>query len=72
MHYFELLLVVSSLQNSDFQSQFSMSKIIPIFLKIFSLKNIILGAHFSLLTFLKTLIFEALKMCPTFVGSEVV
>ena len=37
-----------------------MSKIIRIFLIFFSLKNIILGAHFSLLTFLKTLIFEAL------------
>ena len=41
----------------------------------FSLKNIILGAHFSLLTFFKTLVFEALyflKMCPIFVDSEVV
>ena len=34
------------LQNSDFQSQFSMSKIIQIFLKKISLKNIILGANF--------------------------
>ena len=39
------------LQNSDFQSQFSMSKIIRIFLKKISLKNIILGAHILLLTF---------------------
>ena len=38
-------------QNSDFQSQFSMSKIIQIFLNFFSLKNMILGAHFLLLTF---------------------
>ena len=36
---------------SDFQSEFSMSKIIRIFLFFFSLKNIILGANFSLLTF---------------------
>ena len=38
-------------QNSDFQSQFSMSKNIRIFLKKNSLKNMILGAHFLLLTF---------------------
>ena len=31
---------------SDFQSQFSMSKIIRIFLNFFSLKNISLGPHF--------------------------
>ena len=37
--------------NFDFQSQFSMSKIIGIFLNFFSLKNINLGAHFLLLTF---------------------
>ena len=37
---------------SDFQIQFSMSKIIRIFLNFFfSLKNINLGAHFLLLTF---------------------
>ena len=35
----------------DFQSEFSMSKIIRIFLKKFSLKNMILGAHFLLWTF---------------------
>ena len=37
--------------NSDFQSQFSMSKNIRIFLKKISLKNMILGAHFLLLSF---------------------
>ena len=37
---------VSKVQNFDFQSQFSMSKIIRIFLIFFSLKNINLGAHF--------------------------
>ena len=34
---------------SDFQSQFSMSKIVRIFLKKFSLKNINLGALFLVL-----------------------
>ena len=34
--------ICQKLQNSDFQSQFSMSKIIRIFLNFFSLKNIIL------------------------------
>ena len=43
---------------SDFQIQFSMSKIIQNFLKKFSLKNIILGAHFLLLTFKKNSILE--------------
>ena len=56
-------------QNSDFQSQFSVSKINRIFWKIFSLKNLILGAHLLLLTFLETSIFEPLyflKLCPIF------
>ena len=35
----------------DFQSQFSMPKIILIFLNFFSLKNVNLGAHVLLLTF---------------------
>ena len=35
----------------DIQSQFSMSKIIGIFLNFFSLKNTNLGAHFLFLTF---------------------
>ena len=35
----------------DFQSEFSMSKIIRIFLKFFSLKNTNLEAHFLLLAF---------------------
>ena len=52
LNFFELLLVLSSLQNFDFLSQFSMSKIIQIFL-FFSLKNIILGANLSLLAFFK-------------------
>ena len=34
----------------DFQSEFSMSKIIRIYLNFFSLKNTNLGAHFLLLT----------------------
>ena len=38
-------------QPLDFQSQFSKSKIIRIFLNFFSLKNINFGAHFLLLTF---------------------
>ena len=56
---------------SDIQSQFSMSNIIRIFLNIFSLKNITLGAGFLLLTFLKTSIFEPLcflKWGPIFDG----
>ena len=36
---------------SDIQSQFSMSKIIRIFLNFFSLKNTNLEAHFLLLAF---------------------
>ena len=48
---FWILLSCQKWQNSDFQSQFSMSKIIRIFLIFFSLKNMILGAHFLLLTF---------------------
>ena len=47
---------------SDFQSQFSMSKIIRIFLNFFSLKNINLGAHFCYWHFLKTSIFKALYL----------
>ena len=39
------------LQNFDFQSPFSMSKIIRIFPRKFLLNNINLGAHFLLLTF---------------------
>ena len=38
-------------QKMDFQSQFSMSKIIRIFLNFFSLKNTNLEAHFLLLAF---------------------
>ena len=52
-----------------------MSEIIGIFLKKFSLKYIILGAHFSLLTSLKPPVIEAiyfLKLCQIFVGLEVV
>ena len=37
---------VSKVPKFDFQSQFSMSKIIRIFLNFFSLNNINLGAHF--------------------------
>ena len=40
-----------NLQNSDFQSQFSTSKIIQIFLTFFSLKNINIGARVLILTF---------------------
>ena len=41
----------------DFQSQFSMSKIIRIFLNFFLLKNTNLGAHILLLTFFDKIIF---------------
>ena len=47
----KFLSLAVSWQNSDFQSQFSMSKITRIFLIFFSLENTILGAHFLLLTF---------------------
>ena len=40
-----------NLQNSHFQIQFCLSKIIRIFLFFFSMKNLILGAHLLLLTF---------------------
>ena len=71
-NYLELLLVFGSLQNSDFQSQFSMSRIIWVFLIYILLKNIILGALFSLLTFFENLNFLFSKNVPIFVGSEVV
>ena len=45
---------------SDFQSQFSMSKIIQIFLKKNSLKNINLGAHFLFLLILCSIKIERL------------
>ena len=45
-------------QPLDFQSQFSMSKIIRIFLIFFSLMNINLGAHFLLLTFFDNINFS--------------
>ena len=44
----------------NFQSQFSMSKIIWISLSLFSLKNTNLGTHFLLLTFLIASIFKPL------------
>jgi hypothetical protein len=53
----------------DFQSQFSMSKIIQIFLIFFSLKNINLEEGFCYCHFLKTSIFEPLcflKWYPIF------
>ena len=56
-------------QKSDFQSQFSTSKMMRMFQKIFPLKHINLGANFLLLTFfdnfnfLKTLFS---KMMPKF------
>ena len=55
-------------QKPDFQSQFSMSKMMRIFPN-FSSKNINLSAHFLLLTFLTTSIFKTiyfLKWCPIF------
>ena len=42
---------VSKVPKFDFQSQFSMSKIVRIFLIFFPLKTINLGAYFLLLTF---------------------
>ena len=41
----------------DFQSQFSISKIIRIFLNFFSLKNIYSGAHFLITSIFKSLYF---------------
>ena len=46
----------------DFQSQFSMSKIIRISLNFFSLNNTNLGAHFLLLTFFDKTIFILFKL----------
>ena len=54
---------------SDFQSQFSMSKIIRIFLIIFSLKNISLEEGFVLLSYIKNFNFWTtlfFKMVPNF------
>jgi hypothetical protein len=45
---------------SDFQSRFSMSKIIQIFLKKISLENINLGAHFLFLPILCSMKIERL------------
>ena len=45
-------------------AQFSISKIIRIFLNFFSLKNINLGAHFLITSISKSLYF--LKWCPIF------
>ena len=42
----------------DFENQFSMSKIIQIFLNSFSMKHINLGAYFLLLTFFDTINFS--------------
>jgi hypothetical protein len=53
----------------DFQSEFSMSKIIRIFLIFFSLSNKILGALFCYNNFLVTSILKPLQMvksCPIF------
>ena len=75
-NYFNLLLVVSSLQFPDFQSQFSMSKIIGIFLNLFLIEDYCFrGMFFYHWYFFKTSIFEALyflKMSSIFVGSEAV
>ena len=53
----------------DFQSQFSMSKIIGFFLNFFTLKNTNIGAHFCYWHFLITSISKSLhflKRCPIF------
>ena len=53
----------------DFQSQFSTSKIIPIFLIFLSLKNTNLGVYFLLLTFFDNINFLfklSSKMMPNF------
>ena len=58
---------------SDFQSQFSLLKIILIFLIFFSLKNASLEKHFSYWYFLVTSIFKwlyFLKWCPIFDSSN--
>ena len=49
------------MQNSDLQSQLSVSKLSESFYNFFSFKNIILGAQFLLLTFLTTSILNHLK-----------
>ena len=51
VHYVHLHKSRQKLQNYDFQSQFSMSKIIQIIPIFFSSNNINLGAHILLLTF---------------------
>jgi hypothetical protein len=43
---FGLMVSCQKVPKFDFQSQFSMSKFIQIFLNFFSLKNTNLGAHF--------------------------
>jgi hypothetical protein len=48
---------VSKSAKFDFQSQFSMSKIIRIFLNFFSLKNTNLGAHYLFLKFFDSINF---------------
>ena len=58
---------------SDFQSHFSMSKIIQIFLNFFSLKNISLEEGFLLLSFFEKLNFWTIlfsEMVPNFWRSE--
>ena len=57
-----LNLAVKIAKSSDFQSQFSMSKIIRIIPKKFSLKNMKLGARLLLLTHLFNVIFETLYL----------
>ena len=51
-------------QKLDFQSEFSMSKIIRIFLIFFSLRNKILVAHFLVTSILK--LFQMVKSCLIF------
>ena len=55
---------------SDFQSQFSTSKITRIFLKIFLLKNINLGAHFLFLPILCSIKIERSKKIWPFDSSQ--
>ena len=55
------------MQNYDFQRQFSMSKMIQIFLIFFLLKSSFLGTHFLLLTF-----FDLVECATVCVKSEVI
>ena len=69
MTYTDVQMGRQKVPKSDFQSQFSMSKIIRIFLIFFSLKNISLEEGFLLLSFFENFNFWTplfSKMVPNF------